>query len=169
MILCADNDDHKPHSGTQKVITHAHKHFQNKGFLVTTVKPQTPGHDFNDVLKEKGVEEIRTYFKAFLQKSLSKTKERLESHEIHKNSTDRSSQSQSSVSGFGSKSIISEAEKAKTSQQVPPLLDESPLSQSSQEKPLTIREKLQQVRQRLLKRETISVDKSKGGRDIDWE
>lgn len=55
IIIAADNDDHKKESATHKVIAKAEQYFKSQGKHTTIIKPQTPGQDFNDVLKEKGV------------------------------------------------------------------------------------------------------------------
>lgn len=63
IVLAADNDDHKPNSGTHKVIAQAQEHFKAQGNDVTVIKPQTPGDDFNDVLKKQGVEGVKDHLK----------------------------------------------------------------------------------------------------------
>lgn len=57
VVICADNDDlnDKPH---QK-IAQATLQLQQTGFNVLVTKPQEPGKDFNDVLKEKGAQAIK--------------------------------------------------------------------------------------------------------------
>jgi hypothetical protein len=59
IILCADNDG--PHARTNAVITHTQKTFEAAGQKVTVIRPTPEGHDFNDVLKEGGVQAVRAY------------------------------------------------------------------------------------------------------------
>jgi phage/plasmid primase-like uncharacterized protein len=59
VILCADNDG--PQARTNAVITHTQEMFEAAGRKVTVVRPQTEGHDFNDVLKEVGVKAVQAY------------------------------------------------------------------------------------------------------------
>lgn len=63
IVLAADNDDNKSTSGTSQTIAKAKEHFESQGHTVTVIKPETPGHDFNDVLKEKGVDVIDTHLR----------------------------------------------------------------------------------------------------------
>lgn len=66
IILCADNDEHKPTSQTYKLIEKAADGFKSNGHAVDIIKPTTPGHDFNDVLKEQGVKGVGEYLKPYL-------------------------------------------------------------------------------------------------------
>ncbi len=72
IILCADNDDHKPDSKTHQVIEKIQGQFEVQGRDVELIKPATPGHDFNDVLKEQGIKCIEGYVKDYPSDSLSK-------------------------------------------------------------------------------------------------
>jgi ATP-dependent exoDNAse (exonuclease V) alpha subunit len=66
IILCADNDEHKPNSKTHTVIEKAQEHFTAQGHSVVLIKPSHPGDDFNDVLKKQGVQGVETYVKPYL-------------------------------------------------------------------------------------------------------
>jgi phage/plasmid primase-like uncharacterized protein len=66
IILCADNDEHKPHSKTHSVIEKAQEHFTAQGHSVTVISPSHPGDDFNDVLKKQGVQGVQEYVKPYL-------------------------------------------------------------------------------------------------------
>ena len=66
IILCADNDEHKPHSKTHAVIEKAQERFTTQGHSVTVIKPSNSGDDFNDVLKKQGVQGVETYVKPYL-------------------------------------------------------------------------------------------------------
>jgi ATP-dependent exoDNAse (exonuclease V) alpha subunit/phage/plasmid primase-like uncharacterized protein len=67
IIICADNDDHKPNSQTYKVIENTADKFQANGLQVDIIKPATPGHDFNDVLKEQGIAAVNEHVKPCLE------------------------------------------------------------------------------------------------------
>jgi DNA primase len=72
IILVCDHD--KPGSPAHKTITDTKQHFEEKGLIVHTLMPKTLGHEFNDVLKEQGVDGVRVYVKDFLEeKSTSKS------------------------------------------------------------------------------------------------
>ena len=61
IVLCGDNDSHKPESRTADILRATQTHFEERGKAVLILSPETPGHDFNDVLKmegKKGVREI---------------------------------------------------------------------------------------------------------------
>ena len=66
MILCTDNDEHKPHSKTHTVIEKTQEHFTNQGHSVTVIKPSHSGDDFNDVLKKQGIQGVEAYVKPYL-------------------------------------------------------------------------------------------------------
>ncbi len=66
IILCGDNDDHKPHSKTHALLLKIQETFQAQGKTALIIKPTTPGDDFNDVLKKQGVEGVREYVKDYL-------------------------------------------------------------------------------------------------------
>lgn len=66
MILCADNDEHKPHSKTHTVIEKAQEHLTIQGHSVVLIKPSIPGDDFNDVLKKQGIQGVEAYVKPYL-------------------------------------------------------------------------------------------------------
>ncbi len=66
IIICADNDEHKPHSKTHTVIEKAQEHFTGRGFSVTVIKPSHPGDDFNDVLKKQGIQGMEAYVNPYL-------------------------------------------------------------------------------------------------------
>jgi len=66
IILCADNDEHKPHSKTHMVIEKAQEHFATHGHSVTILKPTHPGDDLNDVLKKQGIQGVQAYVKPYL-------------------------------------------------------------------------------------------------------
>jgi ATP-dependent exoDNAse (exonuclease V) alpha subunit len=73
IIICADPD--APESSATKSLEKSVTALQERGFKVTTIKPNTFGEDFNDVLKTKGPEGIREilaknlpkHFYAFMQ------------------------------------------------------------------------------------------------------
>lgn len=62
MVICADNDEHKPHSTTYKTVAEAQEAYESLGKVVHVVKPHIPGQDFNDVLKLMGKEGVREHF-----------------------------------------------------------------------------------------------------------
>ena len=66
IILCTDNDEHKPHSKTHTVIEKTQEHFTAQGHSVTVIKPSHPGDDFNDVLKKQGIQGVEAYVKPYL-------------------------------------------------------------------------------------------------------
>ena len=66
IILCADNDDHKPNSQTYKTIESTKSHFESQGKSVVIIKPNEPGDGFNEVLKKQGVAGIQEYVKPYL-------------------------------------------------------------------------------------------------------
>ena len=66
IILCTDNDEHKPHSKTHTVIEKTQEHFTAQGHSVTAIKPSHPGDDFNDVLKKQGIQGVEAYVKPYL-------------------------------------------------------------------------------------------------------
>ncbi len=59
MIICTDNDG--MHALTNAVIEHAQKHFQAQSKAVVVIRPTHEGHDFNDILKNKGKKEVQAY------------------------------------------------------------------------------------------------------------
>ena len=59
IILCADNDEHKPNSKTHLLVQTAKEFYEARGLPASIVRPETPGHDFNDVLKREGVQKIK--------------------------------------------------------------------------------------------------------------
>lgn len=66
IIICADNDDHKPNSQTYKTIESTKNHFESQGKSVSIIKPNSPGDDFNDVLKKQGISGVQEYVKPYL-------------------------------------------------------------------------------------------------------
>lgn len=66
IILCADNDEHKPHSKTHITLEKTQEHFTVQGHSMVLIKPSNPGDDFNDVLKKQGVQGVETYVKPYL-------------------------------------------------------------------------------------------------------
>ncbi|MBP9777462.1 MAG: toprim domain-containing protein, partial [Alphaproteobacteria bacterium] len=66
IIICADNDEHKPHSQTYKTIEKTQTHFQAQGKSVSIIKPTQPGDDFNDVLKKQGPIGVQEYVKPYI-------------------------------------------------------------------------------------------------------
>lgn len=66
IILCADNDEHKPHSKTHTFIEKAQDHLTTQGHTVALIKPSHPGDDFNDVLKKQGIQGVQVYVKPYL-------------------------------------------------------------------------------------------------------
>jgi hypothetical protein len=66
IIICADNDDHKPNSQTYKTIESTKNHFEFQKKSVAIINPKTPGDDFNDVLKKQGIPGIQEYVKPYL-------------------------------------------------------------------------------------------------------
>ncbi|MBP6952113.1 MAG: toprim domain-containing protein, partial [Alphaproteobacteria bacterium] len=66
IIICADNDQHKPHSQTYKTIEKTQTHFQAQNKSVSIIKPTQPGDDFNDVLKKQGLTGVQEYVKPYL-------------------------------------------------------------------------------------------------------
>lgn len=67
IILCADNDEHKTNSHTFKVIETTAEKFKANNLAVDIIKPVTPGHDFNDVLKNHGSAAVNEYVKLCLE------------------------------------------------------------------------------------------------------
>jgi hypothetical protein len=59
IVLVCDHD--KPGSPASKTIADTKQHYEKKGLSVQTLMPKTLGHDFNDVLKEQGVESVKKY------------------------------------------------------------------------------------------------------------
>jgi hypothetical protein len=49
------------HALTNAVIEHAQKHFQAQSKAVVVIRPTHEGHDFNDILKNKGKKEVQAY------------------------------------------------------------------------------------------------------------
>ena len=66
IIICSDNDEHKPHSQTYKTIEKTRNYFQAQGKSVSIIKPTHPGDDFNDVLKKQGPIGVQEYVKPYL-------------------------------------------------------------------------------------------------------
>ncbi len=66
IILCADNDEHKPNSKTHTVMKKTQEHFIAQGYSVVLIKPSHPGDDFNDVLKKQGAQGVEGYVKPYL-------------------------------------------------------------------------------------------------------
>ncbi len=64
IVICADHDNpikkHQAVSQVQKSIDH----LRDQGFKVSVVKPEKEGHDFNDVLKHEGHEELDKQLRA---------------------------------------------------------------------------------------------------------
>ncbi len=81
IIICADNDDHKPNSQTYKVIENTADKFKANDLQVDIIKPATPGHDFNDVLKEQGIQGVNAHVKPCLE---AKFRTGLTSSELNK-------------------------------------------------------------------------------------
>jgi Toprim domain len=73
IILCADNDSHKEHSQTYKVLEKAQEQLTHQGKVVSVIMPTQPGEDFNDVLKKEGIEGVKTYVKDYLAPELQHT------------------------------------------------------------------------------------------------
>jgi ATP-dependent exoDNAse (exonuclease V) alpha subunit len=77
IVLCADNDEHKPTSQTNLLVHKSMDALEDKGYNVDVIKPSTPGQDFNDVLKEQGkqgvVEYVKPYLKVTFKTSLTRT------------------------------------------------------------------------------------------------
>jgi ATP-dependent exoDNAse (exonuclease V) alpha subunit len=69
VILCTDNDTHKPSSQTAKIIEAAKLHLREQGKFVTKIEPINPGQDFNDVLKDQGRRMLQVYVKSYLTQS----------------------------------------------------------------------------------------------------
>jgi hypothetical protein len=82
IILCADNDEHKPHSQAYKTIEKAQTHFQAQGKSVSLIKPIQPGDDFNDVLKKQGPIGVQEYVKPYLNLEKENTHGSYSSKEI---------------------------------------------------------------------------------------
>jgi phage/plasmid primase-like uncharacterized protein len=57
MVICADNDENN--HDTELKSSRAADEFQKKGFNVLITKPEKMGHDFNDVLKENGLDALK--------------------------------------------------------------------------------------------------------------
>ena len=68
IIVCADHDpsDSPATRSLQKSVLD----LQSKGFSVTVVKPEKLNEDFNDVLKEKGPQEVKEIFAKILPENL---------------------------------------------------------------------------------------------------
>jgi ATP-dependent exoDNAse (exonuclease V) alpha subunit len=66
VILCADNDTHKPTSQTSKIIEETKHHLREQGKFTTKIEPLKAGEDFNDVLKNQGQRGIQSYVKRYL-------------------------------------------------------------------------------------------------------
>lgn len=66
IIICADNDEHKPNSQAYKTIEKTQIQFQAQDKSVSIIKPIQPGDDFNDVLKKKGSIGVQEYVKPYL-------------------------------------------------------------------------------------------------------
>lgn len=84
IILCADNDyprepsfAQEPPASLQKV-TEAADFFAERGIDVYQIMPKNPKEDFNDVLKNEGVEKVREYLAHPEQLAKGVTIERLE-------------------------------------------------------------------------------------------
>lgn len=71
VIIAADNDTHKGNITLDKTLNDA-KEIHN----ATIIMPDTPGHDFNDVLKKDGISAVKAHF-GLINDVLMKTIERL--------------------------------------------------------------------------------------------
>lgn len=67
IVLCADNDEHKPTSQTHLLVQKSMEALEDKGHTVDVLKPSTPGQDFNDVLKEQGSKGVAEYVKQYIE------------------------------------------------------------------------------------------------------
>ncbi|MBL8676067.1 MAG: toprim domain-containing protein, partial [Alphaproteobacteria bacterium] len=81
IIICADNDEHKPQSQTYKTIEKTRNYFQTQGKSVSIIKPIQPGDDFNDVLKKQGPIGVKKYVKPYLNLEKENTQGSLSSKE----------------------------------------------------------------------------------------
>ncbi len=81
IIICADNDTHKPHakgqdkSPSEIAVEKAARQLEEKGAQVTVLKPEIAGWDFNDVLQKEGIKGVSRYFAGLLEKIETKEKE----------------------------------------------------------------------------------------------
>ncbi|MBT5389556.1 MAG: hypothetical protein HOL16_02455, partial [Alphaproteobacteria bacterium] len=90
IIICADNDAHKANSQTHKILEKIQNQFkEQQDRVVTVIKPFKPGHDFNDLLKEKGIQGVRDYVTEYHDPKLSHVPE-IHKPEIQKEVTPRS-------------------------------------------------------------------------------
>lgn len=78
IVLCADNDG--PNARTHDVTCFIQEHLETQGKSITIIRPETAGQDFNDVLKEKGIEGVQKYIPHFPenQESLAELSAHLE-------------------------------------------------------------------------------------------
>ena len=68
IIVCADHD--APDSPALKTLNNAIAHLKDQGHEVHVIKPETQGHDFNDVLKLHGIEGVRAELQLQLPEAL---------------------------------------------------------------------------------------------------
>jgi ATP-dependent exoDNAse (exonuclease V) alpha subunit len=66
VIICADNDTHKPSSQTHKIIEDTKEHFRDQGKSAIKIEPLNAGQDFNDVLKDQGRKMVQVYVTSYL-------------------------------------------------------------------------------------------------------
>ncbi len=66
VIICADNDTHKPTSQTAKIIEDTKQHFRDQGKSAIKIEPVNAGQDFNDVLKNQGRKMVQVYVQSYL-------------------------------------------------------------------------------------------------------
>ncbi|KAB2834474.1 MAG: hypothetical protein F9K49_05180, partial [Caedimonadaceae bacterium] len=68
IVICGDHDDTKsPAFKSLQKSVHA---LQGRGFKVTVIKPNTPGEDFNDILKKQSPEAVREIIKQVVPQTL---------------------------------------------------------------------------------------------------
>jgi ATP-dependent exoDNAse (exonuclease V) alpha subunit len=72
IILCADNDEHKENSQTHTMIKNLREHFILQGKNASIIKPNTPGEDFNDVLRKQGRQGVQAYVGPYLNPDAEK-------------------------------------------------------------------------------------------------
>jgi ATP-dependent exoDNAse (exonuclease V) alpha subunit len=89
MILCADNDEHKPTSQTHKIIETTQNHFREQGKSASIIKPFHPGDDFNDIIKKQGAKGVQEYVKDYLNPDITITRELPKVESLHFSKTNQ--------------------------------------------------------------------------------
>jgi Ti-type conjugative transfer relaxase TraA len=71
IVICGDHD--APNSPAVKSLQKSVQAFQERGFKVSVIKPDTLGEDFNDILKKQGPKSIRKIIKQAVPQTLKQS------------------------------------------------------------------------------------------------